>query len=48
MATYEKIKVPATGQKIKIGAGGKIECPDQPIVTFIEGDGIGADIWIFG
>ncbi len=45
MATYEKIKVPATGQKIKIGAGGKIECPDQPIVTFIEGDGIGADIW---
>jgi isocitrate dehydrogenase len=45
MATYEKIKVPASGQKIKIGAGGKIECPDQPIVTFIEGDGIGADIW---
>ena len=45
MASYEKIKVPTTGQKIRIGANGKIECPDQPIVTFIEGDGIGADIW---
>lgn len=45
MATYEKIKVPAAGQKIRIGANGKIECPDQPIVTFIEGDGTGADIW---
>lgn len=45
MSSYEKIKVPASGQKIRVGANGKIECPDQPIVTFIEGDGIGADIW---
>lgn len=45
MATYEKVKVPSTGQKIKIGPGGKIECPDQPIITFIEGDGVGPDIW---
>jgi isocitrate dehydrogenase len=45
MATYEKIKIPTAGQKIRIGANGKIECPDQPIVTFIEGDGTGADIW---
>lgn len=45
MSTYDKIKVPSSGQKIKIGAGGKIECPDQPIVTYIEGDGVGPDIW---
>ncbi|MDX9732405.1 MAG: isocitrate dehydrogenase (NADP(+)) [Bdellovibrionales bacterium] len=45
MANYEKIKVPTSGQKITIGAGGKIECPDNPIITYIEGDGIGADIW---
>jgi isocitrate dehydrogenase len=45
MATYEKIKVPSAGQKIRISANGKIDCPDQPIVTFIEGDGTGADIW---
>ncbi len=43
--TYEKIKVPTTGQKIKIGANGKVECPDNPIITFIEGDGVGPDIW---
>lgn len=42
---YQKIKVPTSGEKIKVLAGGKIQVPDQPIVTFIEGDGTGADIW---
>ncbi|MEQ1875012.1 MAG: isocitrate/isopropylmalate family dehydrogenase, partial [Bdellovibrionia bacterium] len=42
---YEKIKVPAQGQKITIGAKGTINVPDQPIVNFIEGDGIGPDLW---
>ncbi|HRK09025.1 MAG TPA: isocitrate dehydrogenase (NADP(+)) [Pseudobdellovibrionaceae bacterium] len=45
MANYEHVKVPAQGQKIRIAANGKLEVPDQPIVTFIEGDGTGADIW---
>lgn len=45
MATYEKIKVPATGEKIQVLQNGKIQVPDQPIVTFIEGDGTGPDIW---
>lgn len=44
MAQYEKIKVPS-GEKIKIGAGGVVTVPDNPIVGFIEGDGTGADIW---
>ena len=44
MATFEKVKVPAQGQKLTVGAGGKINVPDQPIVGFIEGDGTGPDI----
>lgn len=34
-----------TGQKITMGAGNKIQVPSHPIVPFIEGDGIGPDIW---
>ncbi|MEW6219494.1 MAG: isocitrate dehydrogenase (NADP(+)) [Thermodesulfobacteriota bacterium] len=33
-----------TGEKITIQGGG-IAVPDQPIIPFIEGDGIGPDIW---
>ncbi len=44
MAQYEKIKVPTQGEKIKV-QNGKIICPDQPIISFIEGDGTGPDIW---
>ncbi len=40
--TYEKINVPA-GQKITFGDG-RLHVPDNPIVAFIEGDGIGVDI----
>lgn len=39
---YQKIKVPA-GDRITAKQG-KLEVPDQPIVGFIEGDGIGPDI----
>lgn len=45
MAAYEKINVPSAGQKIKVLDNGKIQVPDQPIVTYIEGDGTGPDIW---
>ena len=30
---------------IKWDASGKPEVPDHPIIPFIEGDGIGPDIW---
>src|SRR3978361_1792180 len=33
------------GQPITMGAGMKLEAPDNPIVPFIEGDGTGRDIW---
>lgn len=45
MAQYQKIKIPMSGEKIKILPNGKISCPDQPIITYIEGDGTGPDIW---
>ncbi|MFP3983654.1 MAG: isocitrate dehydrogenase (NADP(+)) [Desulfurivibrionaceae bacterium] len=34
-----------TGQKITINSDGGIDVPDKPVVPFIEGDGIGPDIW---
>ncbi|MFQ6403954.1 NADP-dependent isocitrate dehydrogenase [Methylophilus sp. QUAN] len=39
-----KIKVPATGSKITVNADNTLNVPDQPIIPFIEGDGIGIDI----
>ncbi|GAC1378807.1 MAG: NADP-dependent isocitrate dehydrogenase [Ginsengibacter sp.] len=33
------------GQKITLGSNGKLSIPDNPIIPFIEGDGIGPDIW---
>ena len=42
--SYQKVTVPAHGQKITMGAGGKLVVPSNPIIPYIEGDGIGADI----
>jgi isocitrate dehydrogenase len=33
------------GEKITMGAGKKLIVPAQPVIPFIEGDGIGPDIW---
>ena len=40
----QKITVPANGAKISVSANGKISVPDNPIIPYIEGDGIGVDI----
>ena len=40
---YKKIKVPKKGSKITFEKG-KINIPDNPIIPYIEGDGIGVDI----
>ena len=32
-------------QKITMGIDGALQVPDQPIIPFIEGDGIGPDVW---
>ena len=39
-----KIVVPATGEKISLDATGKLVVPNNPIIPFIEGDGIGVDV----
>ncbi len=44
MATYKYAKVPDHGDRIQY-ENGKLQVPDHPIIPFIEGDGIGADIW---
>ena len=40
-----KVKSPVFGSKLTIDEDGKLLVPDNPIIPFIEGDGIGADIW---
>jgi isocitrate dehydrogenase len=42
--SYDKIKVPATGTKITLNEDNSINVPNDPIIPFIEGDGIGVDI----
>ncbi|MNU19040.1 Isocitrate dehydrogenase [NADP] [compost metagenome] len=32
-------------EKISMGSNGKLQVPDNPIIPFIEGDGIGPEIW---
>jgi len=39
-----KIKLPSYGEKISVNADNSLNVPDQPIIPFIEGDGIGIDI----
>lgn len=43
MSFESKVVVPA-GEKIQLDAGGKLQVPNNPIIPFIRGDGIGADI----
>ena len=42
---FETLEVPTEGSPVTVGADGKLSVPDQPILPFIEGDGIGPDIW---
>ena len=44
MSTYQHIKVPAVGTKIRVNADMSLDVPDEPIIPFIEGDGTGLDI----
>lgn len=44
MALFEKYDLPKEGEKITL-KDGKLNVPDNPIIPFIEGDGIGPDIW---
>ena len=41
--SYKNIKIPESGEKITLN-NGILTVPNNPIIPFIEGDGIGADI----
>ena len=41
--SYKNIKIPESGEKITLN-NGILTVPNNPIIPFIEGDGIGSDI----
>lgn len=41
---FQHIKVPQQGTKITVNSDLSLNVPDKPIIPFIEGDGIGADV----
>jgi isocitrate dehydrogenase len=43
--TKSLITVPKDGSAITVDAKGKLVVPNNPIIPYIEGDGIGPDIW---
>lgn len=44
MAAYQNIKVPTSGEKIAVDQNNNIIVPNEPIIPYVEGDGIGVDI----
>ena len=41
---FKHIEIPKEGKKIQFDTSGNLVIPDNPIIPFIEGDGIGSDI----
>ena len=41
--SYDKITLPTSGEKITMSTSG-LHVPNNPIIPYIEGDGIGVDI----
>ena len=41
---YQHINVPQSGDKITVNSDFSINVPNNPVIPFIEGDGIGVDI----
>jgi isocitrate dehydrogenase len=41
---YKKIQVPTAGEKITVNPDHSLNVPNNPVIPFIEGDGIGVDI----
>ncbi|WP_342147055.1 NADP-dependent isocitrate dehydrogenase [Rickettsiella endosymbiont of Aleochara curtula] len=42
--SYQHIQIPSSGEKISVNSDYSLNVPNQPIIPFIEGDGIGVDI----
>jgi len=45
VSSYVHVRVPEQGTRITVGPDGVWHVPNDPIIPFIEGDGIGPDIW---
>lgn len=41
---YQHIRIPSEGKKIRVNEDFSLSVPDNPVIPFIEGDGIGVDI----
>ena len=41
---YQHVVVPSDGERITVAEDGSLQVPNNPIIPFIEGDGIGIDI----
>ncbi|SEK93092.1 NADP-dependent isocitrate dehydrogenase [Halomonas daqiaonensis] len=41
---FQKIVLPEGGQKITVNADNSLNVPNEPVIPFIEGDGIGVDV----
>ena len=41
---YKHIKVPTSGEKIRVNKDFSLSVPDNPVIPYIEGDGTGVDI----
>ena len=41
---FEKIQMPASGEAIIVNEDGSLNVPNNPIIPYIEGDGIGVDV----
>src|SRR3982751_252730 len=41
---YKHIKVPTSGEKIRVRKDFSLAIPDEPVIPYIEGDGTGVDI----
>ncbi len=42
--SFDKITVPADGEKITVNADNSLNVPNRPVLPYIEGDGIGVDV----
>jgi isocitrate dehydrogenase len=42
--TYEKLTPPKKGTRVTVGADGRWQIPDDPIICLLRGDGIGRDV----
>jgi isocitrate dehydrogenase len=45
MGKYVKLSPPKRGSKITVAKNGQLQVPDDPIVPFIQGDGISRQVW---